>query len=80
MVVFVLPDRLPKHSPLPTHDFRLQAGQTHPGPLEANLFTGKAIIDVDERIWIAREEAKRAARGKGVGRGGVYRNNVGLLF
>lgn len=46
-------------------------------PWEADLFTGKDIIDRDEQDWLARE-AEEKASGKSGGR--LYRHTIGYLF
>lgn len=44
---------------------------------EADLWSGKAIIDADEKEWLAKEAAARA---NGKGRNWLYRRTLGLLF
>ena len=46
-------------------------------PSEADLFTGKDIIDADEKEWLEKEAEKR----NGAKRGGwLYEHSVGYLF
>lgn len=52
--------------------------KTHgPKPEEADLWTGKDVIDADEQEWLAKEAEDRA-NGKAPGR--LYRHTVGYLF
>lgn len=46
-------------------------------PHEADLYTGKDVIDADERMWLEKEAADKAA-----GRNGnwLYRHSLGYLF
>lgn len=46
-------------------------------PHEADLYTGKDVIDRDEQMWIEKEAAEKAA-----GKGGswIYRHSVGYIF
>ncbi|KAI7701981.1 hypothetical protein KC322_g7623, partial [Hortaea werneckii] len=46
-------------------------------PTEADLWTGKAIIDADEQEWLAKEAEAKASGKKG---GWLYRHTLGLLF
>ena len=46
-------------------------------PHEADLFTGKAIIDADEQMWLDKEAAAKA---NGTGPGSLYRHTLGYLF
>ena len=44
---------------------------------EADLFTGKDIIDADEREWLAKEAEKKASGRRG---SWLYRHTLGYLF
>ena len=46
-------------------------------PLQADLWSGKDVIDADEQEWLAKEAADKAA-----GRNGswLYRYTLGALF
>jgi yeast amino acid transporter len=46
-------------------------------PEEADLWTGKDIIDADEQMWLEKEAADQAA---GRGAGWLYRHTLGYLF
>lgn len=46
-------------------------------PEEADLWTGKDVIDADEREWIEKEAAERAAGRSG---GWIYRHSIGYIF
>ena len=46
-------------------------------PLEADLFSGKDVIDRDEQEWLEREAEERAS-GKAGGK--LYRHTLGYLF
>ena len=46
-------------------------------PHEADLFSGKAVIDADEQEWLAKEaEEKR----NGTGPNALYRHTLGYIF
>jgi amino acid transporter len=44
-------------------------------PEEADLWTGKDVIDADEQEWLAKEAADKAA-----GKRGLYNHTIGYLF
>lgn len=44
---------------------------------EADLWSGKDIIDADEREWLAKEEEERRTGKKG---DWLYRHTVGYVF
>ena len=46
-------------------------------PEEADLWTGKAVVDADEAEWIAKEEYEKA---NGLGPSAIYRLTLGYLF
>jgi len=46
-------------------------------PHEADLFTGKAVIDADEQVWLEKEATEKA---NGTGPGTIYRHTLGYLF
>ena len=46
-------------------------------PHEADLFTGKDVIDADEQEWLAREAEEKVSGKRGPW---LYRNTVGYLF
>jgi len=46
-------------------------------PLQADLWTGKDVIDADEQEWLAKEAADKAAGKQG---SWVYRHTLGYLF
>lgn len=46
-------------------------------PHEADLHTGKDVIDRDEQMWIEKEAAERAAGRDG---GWLYRHSIGYIF
>lgn len=46
-------------------------------PHEADLWTGKDVIDRDEQEWLAREAEDKAAGKRG---GTIYRHTIGYLF
>lgn len=46
-------------------------------PHEADLFTGKDVIDRDEQAWLIKEAEDRAAGRDG---GWLYRHTLGYLF
>jgi amino acid transporter len=46
-------------------------------PDEADLWTGKAVVDADEAEWIAKEEYEKA---NGLGPNALYRHTLGYLF
>jgi amino acid transporter len=47
-------------------------------PEEADLWTGKDVIDRDEQEWIEKEAAERASGKKGGS--WIYRHSVGYIF
>lgn len=46
-------------------------------PWEADLYSGKDVIDRDEQEWLAREAEEKASGKRG---GVIYRKTIGLLF
>ena len=46
-------------------------------PHEADLWTGKDIIDADEQAWLEKEAEDRAS---GKQAGWLYRHTLGYLF
>lgn len=46
-------------------------------PWEADLYTGKDIIDRDEQEWLDREAEEKASGKRG---GTLYRHTIGYLF
>jgi amino acid transporter len=46
-------------------------------PEEADLWTGKAVVDADEAEWIAKEAYEKA---NGLGPSPLYRYTLGYLF
>ena len=46
-------------------------------PEEADLWTGKAVVDADEAEWIAKGEYEKA---NGLGPSAIYRHTLGYLF
>ena len=46
-------------------------------PEEADLWTGKDVIDADEQEWLAKEEAERASGNRA---NALYRHTIGYLF
>ena len=46
-------------------------------PAEADLWTGKDIIDADEQEWLAKEAAEKAS---GKQASSLYRHTIGYLF
>lgn len=46
-------------------------------PHEADLFTGKDIIDADEQEWLAREAEEKTSGKRGAA---LYRHTFGYLF
>lgn len=46
-------------------------------PEEADLWTGKDIIDADEQMWLEKEAADRAS---GKNANWLYRHTIGYLF
>jgi yeast amino acid transporter len=46
-------------------------------PHEADLWSGKDVIDADEQEWLAKE-AEEKASGKRAGT--IYRHTIGYLF
>lgn len=46
-------------------------------PEEADLYTGKDVIDRDEQEWLAREAEEKASGKRG---GTIYRHTIGYLF
>ena len=46
-------------------------------PEEADLWTGKAVVDADEAEWIAKEAYEKA---NGLGPSPIYRYTLGYLF
>jgi yeast amino acid transporter len=53
--------------------FRTKGVKAH----EADLFSGKAVIDADEQEWLAKEAEKRESRKQ---QGWLYAHSVGYLF
>jgi amino acid transporter len=46
-------------------------------PGEADLWTGKDVIDADEQMWLEKEAADKAA---GKRAGWLYSHTIGYLF
>ena len=46
-------------------------------PHEADLFTGKDVIDADEKEWLQKEAEQKASNKK---MDKLYRNTLGYLF
>lgn len=46
-------------------------------PEEADLWTGKAVVDADEAEWLAKEAYEKA---NGLGPNALYRYTLGYLF
>ena len=46
-------------------------------PHEADLFSGKDVIDADEQMWLAKAAELKAS---GKGDGWLYRHTLGVLF
>lgn len=46
-------------------------------PHEADLFSGKDVIDIDEQEWLEKEAAEKASGKRG---DWLYRHTVGYIF
>lgn len=46
-------------------------------PAEADLWTGKAVVDADEQEWLEKEAYNKA---NGIQPGRLYRYTLGYLF